>query len=232
MKLNEKVAATISAAALATAAWAIPAFADPGGGQGGTGEANNLKVFVCKYVTTPGEGEILQSGHNPIAVAISSLDWDSIELPPLGTWFNDKHGRSVVIGYKDWNGGGQSGEPGVELCPIPEPTGSPSPTATESPSPSETPTTTPSETPSPSVTPTGSPEPTGTTSPSPSPSYIEPSIQKTTISPSPTGSAEPTGTTSPTPTTTSSPSPSDTTDTKVLSAGPATAVSGTPSYTG
>jgi hypothetical protein len=56
------------------------------------------KVWVCKYVGTPGVDERLQTGQNPISVSASSLEGNGF----AGTFpfeFSDAHGRSVAIGY-------------------------------------------------------------------------------------------------------------------------------------
>lgn len=83
------------------------------------------KVFVCKYVGTPGVDERLQTGNNPISVAVSSIQnnqWDG----SVPGWFSDAHDRSYVISYDTTsNGGGQEGEPTVADCPEPEGPGEP-----------------------------------------------------------------------------------------------------------
>lgn len=66
------------------------------------------KVFVCKYVGTPGVDERLQTGDNPISVSTNAL----MNFTGLGTPFNDGQGRSVAIAYDD---GGE--EPPVSMCP-------------------------------------------------------------------------------------------------------------------
>jgi len=228
MKLNEKIAASISAAALGTAMWAIPAYA--GGPGGGSGEQHQqVWVYVCKYVSTPGQGEVLKKGKQPIKVKASALGWDG-HSALLGASFNDEHIRSLVIAIVG------DDEEGQLRCP--GPTGTPTPT----PTPTDTGTSEPSVTPSGSTSP--STEPTESTSPSPS--YVAPSGHDFSFPP--TSSAEPSSTVSPsymqpstqsgsvTPSSSEEPtsetSASASTATEVLSAGPATAVSGTPSYTG
>ena len=70
------------------------------------------KVFVCKYVGTPGDDERLQTGDNPI-----SVDYHSLEgAPAIGQFFEDAQGRSVVIAFDV----GQP-EPDVSDCPQPTP---------------------------------------------------------------------------------------------------------------
>jgi LPXTG-motif cell wall-anchored protein len=57
------------------------------------------KVYVCKFVGTPGEDERLQTGQNPIEVSVNAIeDWDGEGAPPVGYEFADAQGRSVVIG--------------------------------------------------------------------------------------------------------------------------------------
>ena len=67
------------------------------------------KVWVCKYVTTPGDGEILKSGKNPIEVDGHALTGTNTN-PQVGDSFSDGHGRSVVVQI-----GGSN--PGIESCP-------------------------------------------------------------------------------------------------------------------
>lgn len=55
------------------------------------------KVFVCKYVGTPGVDERLQTGQNPISVSISSISG----FPGVGGFFADAQGRSLVIAFDD-----------------------------------------------------------------------------------------------------------------------------------
>jgi uncharacterized repeat protein (TIGR01451 family) len=70
-----------------------------------TSGAEKGKVFVCKYVGTPGVDERLQTGNNPISVSVNAAG-------PPGSWFNDAHGRSYVLAYDT----GQP-EPDVSACP-------------------------------------------------------------------------------------------------------------------
>jgi hypothetical protein len=72
-------------------------------------QPESKKVFVCKYVGTPGTDERLQTGNNPISVS-----WKQGDRVP-GDWFNDKHDRSYVLA---WDTG--QPEPDVSLCPAPE----------------------------------------------------------------------------------------------------------------
>lgn len=57
------------------------------------------KVWVCKYVGTPGEDEHLKPGKNPIEVNANAVPPN----PVVGTFFNDAQGRSFVaqIGGED-----------------------------------------------------------------------------------------------------------------------------------
>lgn len=72
------------------------------------------KVFVCKYVGTPGVDERLQTGNNPISVSINAIQnnqWDGT----VPGWFSDAHDRSYVLEYDT----GQA-EPSVDKCPKPD----------------------------------------------------------------------------------------------------------------
>ncbi len=71
------------------------------------------KVFVCKYVGTPGVDERLQTGQNPISVSVNSIQnnqWDGT----VPGYFSDAHDRSYVLAYDT----GQP-EPDVSACPAP-----------------------------------------------------------------------------------------------------------------
>jgi hypothetical protein len=77
---------------------------------GGPDEAPD-KVFVCKYVSTPGgDRELLQTGQNPISVSINSLVEDG-EVS-IGDEFEDAQGLSIVIAFDD----GEN-DPGIGDCP-------------------------------------------------------------------------------------------------------------------
>jgi hypothetical protein len=52
---------------------AIGALAVAGGLARTTTSTPDGKVFVCKYVGTPGVDETLQSGQNPLSVSINSI---------------------------------------------------------------------------------------------------------------------------------------------------------------
>jgi hypothetical protein len=115
--------------------------------------AHEGKVYVCKYVGTPGDNERLQTGQNPIDVSINAIK----DYQGVGSWFNDAQGRSFVLAEDI----GQP-EPDVSGCPAPD--GGPTPSNT----PSETPSNTPSETPS--ETPTTEPPTTDSSTPTEEPS--------------------------------------------------------------
>ena len=69
------------------------------------------KVWVCKYVGTPGTDERLQTGQNPISVSVNAIQhnqWDG-NVPG---WFSDAHDRSYVLSYDD---GGPA--PTAKDCP-------------------------------------------------------------------------------------------------------------------
>lgn len=71
-------------------------------------DASYDKVYVCKYVGTPGEDERLQTGQNPISVSTNAV----AEFAGLGSWFNDQHGRSFVVAWDN----GDKIEPPVSYC--------------------------------------------------------------------------------------------------------------------
>lgn len=67
------------------------------------------KVFVCKYVGTPGVDERLQTGQNPIDVSVNAIGEDPVVV---GSYFNDAQGRSYVLAFDT----GQP-DPEVSECP-------------------------------------------------------------------------------------------------------------------
>lgn len=72
------------------------------------------KVFVCKYVGTPGINERLQTGDNPISVSVNAIK----DFNGVGSYFNDAQGRSYVLAFDE----GQA-EPDASECPgVEEPT--------------------------------------------------------------------------------------------------------------
>ena len=77
----------------------------------GYGSASHDKVYVCKYVGRPGQGEQLQTGQNPVLVNYNE-NWDGQTL------FLDAQGFSVVIALKNTVGPGPEPEP---VCPESEP---------------------------------------------------------------------------------------------------------------
>lgn len=71
------------------------------------------KVYVCKYVGTPGVDERLQTGDNPIDVDTHAL---GSSFTGLGSFFNDAQGRSVAIAWDNKD----KIEPAVGMCPAPQ----------------------------------------------------------------------------------------------------------------
>lgn len=69
------------------------------------------KVFVCKYVGTPGDDERLQTGQNPISVSVNAIPGGA----QVGAFFADAQGRSFVLAFDT----GQP-EPPVSDCPPPD----------------------------------------------------------------------------------------------------------------
>ena len=69
------------------------------------------KVFVCKYVGTPGDDERLQTGQNPISVSVNAIPAGA----QVGAFFADAQGRSFVLAFDT----GQP-EPPVSDCPPPD----------------------------------------------------------------------------------------------------------------
>ncbi len=171
-------------------------------------EINNPegKVFVCKYVGTPGVDERLQTGDNPISVSINAIP----DYHGIGSWFADAQDRSYVL-VEDV---GQP-EPPVTDCPqvgIPTPT-TPS-TATFTPTFTSTPTHTqpPTATPTKTQPPTATPSPTGTVKVTPTLTNTTKPSATNTLVPSPTNTVKPsaTNTHEPSPTSTIRPSATNT----------------------
>ncbi|WP_062292825.1 hypothetical protein [Demequina phytophila] len=80
------------------------------------------KVFVCKYVKTPGGSfEVAQTGNNPISVSTNAIPgWDdSKSLEDNPKWFADAHELSMVIGWDEVQGDGQNNEPSIDDCLMP-----------------------------------------------------------------------------------------------------------------
>jgi hypothetical protein len=73
------------------------------------------RVWVCKYVGTPGDDEVLQGGQNPIRVSGNSADKDEDGQVFVGDQFADAQGRSVVVQI-------EGDDPGADSCsPTPPP---------------------------------------------------------------------------------------------------------------
>lgn len=81
------------------------------GGSATAGGDHPEKVFVCKYVGTPGVDERLQTGQNPISVSVNAIPGGA----SVGAFFADAQGRSFVLAFDT----GQP-EPSVDNCPQPE----------------------------------------------------------------------------------------------------------------
>jgi hypothetical protein len=67
------------------------------------------KVWVCKYVRTPGGDEALKSGQSPIEVSGNSVDKDKDSQIFVGDQFADAQELSVVVQI-----GGA--DPGADIC--------------------------------------------------------------------------------------------------------------------
>ena len=81
----------------------------------GDDKVDDKKVYVCKYVGTPGVDERLQTGDNPINVSVNAIEqnnWNGI----VPGWFSDAHDRSYVLMY----GHNLDPEPSVDDCPSPD----------------------------------------------------------------------------------------------------------------
>jgi hypothetical protein len=79
----------------------------------------NVKVWVCKYVRTPGGFELLKGGKNPIEVSANSVN--NKGPVNVGDKFPDAQGFSVVVQV-------EGADPGVGACsttPPPPPPGTP-----------------------------------------------------------------------------------------------------------
>jgi hypothetical protein len=97
------ISAVATIAAVGLVALSAPAHAAP----------VSSKVWVCKYVGTPGVDETLKEGKNPIEVSSNSVDPGDNGQIDVGDQFADAQGRSVVVQI-----GGD--EPDVGICPLPE----------------------------------------------------------------------------------------------------------------
>jgi hypothetical protein len=145
---------TVSRSLAAVAAGAALSLTSVGGAAatGVLASAQPEKVYVCKYVGTPGEDERLQTGQNPISVSVNAVAQPVV----IGAFFNDAQGRSVVIAFDT----GQD-EPDVSECPDP-PTPTPTETATHTPTETKTHTATETKTHTSTATMTGTHTPTTT----------------------------------------------------------------------
>lgn len=144
-------------------------------GAAGASATSQGKVFVCKYVGTPGVDERLQTGQNPISVSVNAIP----DSAAVGAYFADAQGRSFVLAFDI----GQP-EPDVSECPGGAPSPSSEPSSTPSVEPSVEPTPTPSETSSPMPSPTSTPTPSETPSSSVEPSSsLVPPIQTSNPTP-------------------------------------------------
>ena len=111
------ISAATAIAAVGLVALSPPAYAQP--------VTAGLKVWVCKYVGTPGDDERLKEGKNPIEVSANSADKPKDGQVFVGDQFADAQGRSVVVQI-----GGKN--PGADICsttppPVIEPTTPPKP---------------------------------------------------------------------------------------------------------
>jgi hypothetical protein len=96
-KWRALVGVAVAAALAAAPVIAAPAMADDATDPSVQAVAVEHKVVVCKYVTTPGEGEVLQTGQNPIEVDENALGSEFTGTFPYT--FNDAQGRSIAIGW-------------------------------------------------------------------------------------------------------------------------------------
>src|SRR5918994_634145 len=99
------ISAAAPIAAVGLVAFSAPAHAAPA----------SSRVWVCKYVGTPGVDERLQTGNNPIRVSGNAADKDNDGQVFVGDQFADAQGRSIIVQI-----GGD--DPGVDICsPTPPP---------------------------------------------------------------------------------------------------------------
>src|SRR5918993_3712580 len=116
-------AATATMATLGLVAFSAPAHAAP----------TSSRVWVCKYVGTPGVDERLQTGNNPIRVSGNAADEDNDGQVFVGDQFVDAQGRSVIVQI-------EGEDPGIEACsPTPPPTDGPTDGPTDKPTDKPTP---------------------------------------------------------------------------------------------
>lgn len=131
---------------------------------------DNQQVVVCKYVSTPGESELVQTGQNPIVVSVNALEDGFDGTFPFA--FSDAQGGSIAIRYAVNSHDGDISECPGYVQPSPSPSSTPEPTPSVAPSwppttspqpsvdPSLSPTLTPSEQPTPTTGPTSRPRST------------------------------------------------------------------------
>ena len=74
-------------------------------------------VWVCKYVGTPGDDEVLKEGKNPIKVSGNSVDKDKDGQVFVGDQFADAQGRSVVVQIEGDDPGDNTCSPTPPRCP-------------------------------------------------------------------------------------------------------------------
>jgi len=126
--LRTRILAAATAALLAlgmAAGGASPALAAPGNSEmSQSTPESEKKVWVCKYVGTPGVDERLQVAgpgqNNPIEVSVNAIQDDGWDVASGTGWFSDGQGRSYAIGYSDARGDGQRDEPDISECPRPD----------------------------------------------------------------------------------------------------------------
>jgi len=113
------IATTTTQAATTTTATTLPATTT----TASSATSIPRKVWVCKFVGTPGVDERLQTGQNPISVSVNAIPGGAF----IGAEFADRQGRSLVIAFDD---GGP--EPSVDQCrPTPPTTTIPATTTTQ-----------------------------------------------------------------------------------------------------
>jgi len=105
----------LSISAAATAAVGLVALSAPAHAA----DADS-KVWVCKYVGTPGDDERLKEGKNPIEVSANSADKPKDGEVFVGDQFADAQGRSVVVQI-------DGDDPGEEICSPTPPDGGTTP---------------------------------------------------------------------------------------------------------
>jgi hypothetical protein len=91
----------------------------------------NSKVWVCKYVRTPGGDEVLKSGKNPIEVSGNSVDKPKDGQVFVGDQFADAQERSVVVQIDGKDPGAGICSPAIQptTAPTARPTGGTTPGA-------------------------------------------------------------------------------------------------------